>query len=428
MVMEEDENTFYLFNYIKDNISSDKKYLEYIRYEINDRIYYYGNHFINHHEINLSANLDVKKYFFYFYSILRSHFSHFSDISKKKILSGSYINLDHYLSDIGYLVYSPPWFLKKNIINNWNLFIATQKTQYILSRFNFNELIKSSYLHEIREYYIKVKNVLKINNIRGYIAPHDMSCFEKIIIDVCKEENIPTLTYTHGNLHSIYNLIDENRTDSLAVWGQKSKESFIKMGWDPNKIYVAGNPKYNRVPSKYNFGFENILVLTKAVNGNQFSDKVRLSDRGNSILYLYSIQNTLQKLGIKRATFRVHPSESKRWYQKFIDNSFYIPDEMPLIDSLKQASLVIGPISSVFVESLYFEKNYVLFEPIIKGKNLLNLKLTPPIDGSDKRIPLATSEEELFYLLKNKIKVELDVFCDYVKVPFDISFIKKLIS
>ena len=58
----------------------------------------------------------------------------------------------------------------------------------------------------------------------------------------------------------------------------------------------------------------------------------------------------------------------------------------------------------------------------------MNDKLVPPFDGTEPRVPVAKNEEELSYLLKNKEKVNTSFISEYIKTPFDISFIKNLVS
>jgi hypothetical protein len=88
---------------------------------------------------------------------------------------------------------------------------------------------------------------------------------------------------------------------------------------------------------------------------------------------------------------------------------------------------VIGPTSTVFLEALYYGVNYVCFEPSIEDIDLLNFPLVPPFDGSDERVPIAKNEDELEKIIKRKILVNLEVFDDYIKTPFDLSFIKTMI-
>lgn len=163
------------------------------------------------------------------------------------------------------------------------------------------------------------------------------------------------------------------------------------------------------------------------MNGAQHNDGVRLTDRGNLILYLYMVQSVLKKFGVKRVRFRPHPSENSAWYFKFIDKDFYQVDHENLQKSLQKSTIVIGPTSTVFLETLYNGVNYVCFEPSWNGMDLTNFELVPPFDGSDERLPVAKNEEQLECIIKEKTKVDISIFNEYIKTPFDLSFVKSMI-
>ena len=171
-----------------------------------------------------------------------------------------------------------------------------------------------------------------------------------------------------------------------------------------------------------------MLVLTKSIVGAHHSDGVILGDRANLILYLYSVEKILKSLGINCVRFRPHPSENENWYLKFINKDFYKFDNENLQKSIQNSSLIIGPTSTVFLESLYYGVNYVVYEPSINNIEITNCQLVSPFDGTDPKIPVAKTEDELEYILKNKILVDPTCFNDYISTPFDLSFVKKLIK
>ena len=251
---------------------------------------------------------------------------------------------------------------------------------------------------------------------------------EKIAITVFNKIKKPSFLFLHG-LPERYNNLDDNRTNYLIVWGEKIKENYVHHGVSPEKIFISGHPYYSSFKKgDLRFSFDNILVITYALSGGQpRSNSYQLKDRGRAILYLYSIQSVLQKIGIKSVRFRPHPSESGLWYQRYIDTKFYFLDNESLCDSLKKTSLVIGSASTVILEAIYYGVNYILYEPVINNISLEGERLVPPFDGSDKRLPVANDEDSLLYILKNRIKIDTSIWDAYIKTPFDISFIKTLI-
>ena len=185
---------------------------------------------------------------------------------------------------------------------------------------------------------------------------------------------------------------------------------------------------YLRFDRNLKFSLEDILVITKTVSGAPpCSNEIRLSDRGNLLLFLYSIENVLKMLGVKAVRFRPHPSENPEWYLEFINSDFYRLDTSSLQESIQRSSLIIGSNSTVFLESIYYGVNYLIYEPSIDNVDLVNDLLVPPFDGSDSRIPVAKSEEELKYLLINEYRIDPAFFHEYIKTPFDISFVRQLI-
>ena len=161
------------------------------------------------------------------------------------------------------------------------------------------------------------------------------------------------------------------------------------------------------------------MIVSKSLNGAQHRDAVRLIDRGNLIIYLEGIRNVLKAIGVKKVRLRVHPSENIDWYFKFIDRDFFVADNVLLRDSLKRSTLVIGPTSTVFLESIYYGVNYLVYEPASQNVDLSGFPLVPPFDGSDPKVPIAKNEAELLRMLKEKTLVDKTVFNDYVDTPFD---------
>ncbi len=72
---------------------------------------------------------------------------------------------------------------------------------------------------------------------------------------------------------------------------------------------------------------------------------------GDIILYLYRIQKVLTAFGVRSVRLRPHPSENRNWYTKYFDPNFFKLNPYDLETSMKKATLVIGPSSTVFIES-----------------------------------------------------------------------------
>jgi len=421
---------FYLLDFIEKNSNLNSKKLEILKYELDTRMYYYGNQFKKPYE-NKKQKLSavLVQYLKSAYVLLKVFQNKKVDNKKKAILSSSYFTVNDELSKLGFEVYSPSWNLKKdgNVLPDLKLFYSSKKILATVNSSSFRDLLTPNFLSQIDEFEKKVVKAFQKNKIKALIVSNDMTFIDRILIDVCKKLKIPSFIFQHG-LPPRYNLVDDNRTDYLIVWGDQLKENYIKTGFNKSKIIVSGHPYYKlKSELTLQFSLDNILVLTKSMNGGQHSDKVRLYDRSNSILYLFSIEKVLRSFGVLSVRLRLHPGENHEWYYKYINKEFFILDELNLEKSINSSTLVVGPTSTVFLESIYYHRNYLVYEPLVDGVDLFNFELIPPFDGSENKVPIAKNEVELIQLIKDKTIVDSSILSDYIRTPFDLEIIKKIV-
>lgn len=420
--MNNKNSQFYLTRYLQNIV--DKEKLDHLKFDIDRNIYSYGEHFQTSSE---------KKQFSDFQNIKLLLWSINKLFNNKKIngynnvISNSYFKLENELKLMNYDVYTPPWYFK-NLLIKYKERILIHKMLQNLNTNNFLDLISQENFNLIDKIQDLLYNFYTSYNIKAVFLPNDKFFFESLSIKIMKNLNKKSFIFLHG-LPGIYNSIDNLKSDYLFVWGEKIKENYVKVGVKSEKIFVVGHPNYKKLENKIQRNsLENILILGKSCFAGQHGDyETILSDRGNSILYLYSIQNVLKKLGIQKVRFRPHPSENLNWYYKFIDKSFFIPDTGNFIECLNRSTLIIGPTSTVFIEALYHGINYIVYELSNENQDVLNCNLVPPFDGSDPRLKVAKNEEELYELVKKKQLVDIDILQDYIKTPFDISIVKELI-
>lgn len=402
--------------------------IDLLKFELDRRIYHNGDYFKSPYSDRLSFRIQIKRklryYRYYMLSLLKK-----TRTDRDKILSNAYFTINDELSNLGYNCLCPPWWIS---INSELLFSPQyyQKSMNLCEKFetsSFFELLGSALYNEISSFIQFSESFYNSQDIRALIVPNDLTPFERISINVFKQIRKPSFIFLHG-LPGRYNMLDEGRTDYLIVWGEKIKENYIKAGHNPDRILISGHPYYKKLSkNKIRYSFDNILIITQSISGAQHCDRVVLSDKGNILLYLYSIQRILLSLGVKSVRFRPHPSENSLWYLKYIDNAFFHLDKDPLNISLQKSSLVIGPTSTVLLEAIYAGVHYQIYEPLNGEYSLNNNKIVPPFDGSDKRIPVANDEDSLKLLLKEKFPIDLSCWSDYIQSPFDIRFMKKLI-
>jgi len=422
-VFYKNKEVYILIKYLGDKNKIDKRTIDSLNYELNKYIYYFGNHFRYPLEAHKKNPVIYLKQILY--GILHESFHNLNE--KNTIVSNAYFFLNRELENIGYRVVKPKW-------HNNGIRFVNSKLQKEINYFKKSFFKKNFYSFFQKEFIDRLDNLKSVlkeyysTNSSGLFVPNDMSFFENFSLQIFNDLHKPNFVFLHG-LPGRYNTIDDNRAQYLIVWGNKIKENYINVGVDEKKIFVAGHPYYKKfIQKELKFDLSNILILTKSVNGAPIitNDNI-LSDRSNSVLYLYSVQTVLEKLNVKKVRFRPHPSESPNWYFKFIDTDFYVLDNKSFPKAIQESSLVIGPTSTTILESTYYGVNYVIYELAQNNIDLTNYKLAPPFDGSDSRIPVAKSEDDLFRIIKNKEKVNSDFFYDYIQTPFDISFIKNII-
>ena len=419
-----------LINYLVDKSKGDKSnWIDLIRYNIGSSIHGVGEQFKKKKKHKIIF-VEILRDYLEFFIILLSKKRNSKLKSKTKILSSAYSTWNNKLEDEGYNVFNPVWNLRINfkIKSSLELYLLTKKINRSFVHKEFNYLISDEFIILLQKFYILFKDSCINEKYEALIVPQDVGFFEKIAIKIFKELKKPTFFWAHAGMPNRYDGEMGNRTDYSVQWGQKQVDSFVKMGYKKSKFFISGHPYYNHKPNNLKFTFDRILVLTKPLTGVSPQNKNFLEDRGNSIMYLISIQNVLKKIGISQVYLRPHPSENFDWFKKYIDKTFFLEDKEVLSESLKRSTLVIGPVSTTLIDALHHAVNYVIYEPLINNLSIYGRELTPPLDGDDHRIPMSNSEAELEDLLLKKEKVDIDIYEEFVKTPSDIDFFKKIVK
>ena len=93
--------------------------------------------------------------------------------------------------------------------------------------------------------------------------------------------------------------------------------------------------------------------------------------------------------------------------------TIYYNDYNDLKTSLIKSSLIIGGTSTLFLEALFEGVNYLVYEPLIGNVLIDGLDPVAPFDGSDKKVPVAKSEEDLERLITKKEIVDITILNEY---------------
>ena len=418
------KNDYYQY---KLETSNDPKTLELIQHVIYRRIYYFGDHFSKVNEKKIKNIFKKKAVSLYKFLNTKKNKS-----NEPLIFSNSYFDINNIIEKNNFKVVVPWWISKRGYYLKCDLDFHKSFNDifYKIKHNSLCDLSSASFLNEIKEFKEKAKMMVSLKNFKGAFFSNDLGFFERLFIDVFKELNIPTFIFLHG-LPARYNDIDDNRADYLIVWGDQIKENYISNGVSIDKIIVTGHPSFpGKQQFEINFDMSDILVLSKPMNGApSISDDIILSDRGNCIKYLESIKSVLVNFGINHVKLRLHPSENIEWYSDNIDNGFFkICNSKPLEEILEMSTLVIGPTSTVFLESLYYSTNYIIYEPQSNGLDILNYPVVDPFDKNNNNIEIAANESELNKIIKNKYCIPNKFIDNYIKEKFDFEEVLNIIK
>ncbi len=420
-------SSFNYFNFLKNTEFSDDTYFDMLKYEVDSKIYHYGDHFrrptIKNTFTILKRHLGLMLYF------SLSKIGKVDKHSGATILSNSYHGLNDDLLKLGYNVIRPIHDIRFNerSAGGLRLFKLYLEISTLLNSGNIPTTPTDTLFDRIKEFEFEYSLIISRFNYEGLIVPNDSSLFELMNLNLFRIANKPSFIFLHG-LPSRYSLFEESKSDYLIVWGRRIKENYINAGFDEEKIFVSGHPLYKDYKLiNLQFSAKSVLVVTKGLNGSQYREKNVVGDRGNLITYLLSIKEALKMIGVKSARLRVHPSENYLWYKTFIGDDFFLEDNLVLSDSLKNSDLVIGPISTVFLDSIIAGTNYIIYEPIFEGLDHSGYPVVEPFDGSNSRIPVAHSFDDLVHNLKTKLVMDSSVALDYIDPHFNLEFLQSIV-
>lgn len=400
------------YSQIKDNYPDRAKIVEWLKYALDARVYYYGQNFKYPYEnpsLLVKIRLKIIKFLYRFKSVKVDY--------NRAVISNAYFNVGGQLKKNGFNVVLPPWTTN-------NMSRASMRTIDEISNSNFNYILSDAFFQKIENLVNDVRAFLSMNKVRFVLLSNDMVPIHRITLDVCKDLGIPTGIFLHG-LPGRYNSIDDSRANYLFVWGDRIKENYLRYGCK-STVVVTGHPNYSAF-NLVKINSLNVLVLTKASVGTPSrSDKYKIDDRGLSIQYVYAVEKVLKNLNYKNATLRLHPSESPQWYKKFIDTDFFTIDDEPLKNSLSHAKMVIGPVSTVMLDAVF---NDIPYYPYIisTDNNSYAGDMVPPFNDFGS-FPTSLSCDDLEDRIKKCDYVKKEHLNGYINPVFNIDKISNIIN
>jgi len=238
---------------------------------------------------------------------------------------------------------------------------------------------------------VVIKNFNKYNITTSIIQTYDYS-IERIILLYHYNQKSKCYLYNHGILN-----VNKDRYDiskflyGYLSWGELDS-NLIKRNSKKIEIIKFGNSdiKINSFNSKFDKSIKNVSYLILQ-NITSFNSERSYEDSLNENIKILSL---LLTLGIKKNNIylKLHPGRSnfkylKDYFSKFFDKeNIYINNN--IYDVISSTDIVIGPVSTVFYETLRLKKIYICYQSsqkktrgsifsnkeIISAKNILELR------------------------------------------------------
>lgn len=379
---------------------------------VNKILFDYSNHHLSNKKTLKRSlkNLIVNKLRFIFHVK-----SKFSSKSKNVIISNAYVDLK--VNETTSLL--PPWMysLKKDTCLSMQVVSAIKKIDKEVEKESVKLLLSSNFIGLMSIYEEQFLKLLKEKNVRALVFANDLGFYENLSLKIAKKSEISSFVYLHG-LPARYNNIDDNRADYLIVWGQGIKNLYVASGVSEEKILTLPHPIYsNYEQTKLESNFDNVLVLSKAISATPcISTELILPDRSTILLYLELVKENLKKLGVVKASLRLHPSEDPDFYDKNMPDEFYSIEKQTKNESLLKATLVVGPTSTMLLDTIKAGKNYILFDPVTDGLTLEGAPLVAPFTG-DSFIKLSNDFVEMKQNIENpEININFKKLNDFFAV------------
>lgn len=400
----------------------------FIKYEFDKHLYYYGGQFSNGYDRG-----DPKRSSEQYQTALLQFFAKLQPTVEAELLarraptsqlpcvfSNAYFGWEKALAAKNVRLIPPPWIAPEpgNVLSG-ALSNQCRAVQELL-RSGISIFYREEFHGALRQIVGNLEQYYAQHPAAGVLMPYTNGFFEGITSDIFRRAGKPTFLCIHG-LPGRFDWWErgEHPVDFIVVWGEAMKRRLVESGRDANAVLVSGHPDYSgkslpTLTSK----LDRVLVLGFSQNGAPHLDFPYYYDRSLGLDYAWRVQSVLQKLGVKKARFRPHPSESADWYRAQLDPKFFELDgARPCSEALRDATLVIGPTSTVAVDAAVAGVNYVCFWPSYRHYNPTGHSYYDPdlpFDGTDARFPVAGTESDLLELLERGATIEPAALPDYL--------------
>lgn len=375
LMVKQNNNDY--FNKISTTINEETYDL--LLTNVNSILFDYSDHHSSNKKTLIKKLAEKKTNILFFLAYIKNIFW-LSKRHQKAIISNAYVPIN--LNDTITLL--PPWSYSLRRSTYFSLEMASiiKKINKEYNKRSIKVLLSVSFKQLVADFEVELSRMFVAKKIEALIVANDLSFFENLSIKIAKRNKIPTFVYLHG-LPARYNNLDDNRADYLVVWGNGIKKMYVENGVSEKKILTLKHPVYSDFEVlDLESDLKNVLVLTKAISGTPcISTELILPNRSVLLYYLELAKENLKKLGVHKASLRLHPSEENDFYFNNLPDDFYSIDTSAKEDSLSKATLVLGPTSTMVLDAIKAGKNYILFDPVFDGLTLEGAPLVAPFTG-----------------------------------------------
>jgi hypothetical protein len=312
----------------------------------------------------------------------------------------------------------------------------------------FSQMTFSPYFPYLLSLYLGYCNKFEFEKPKSIFMPSETDPQNQVLIFACKKFHIPTIGLQQGffsysgppgffhdsalHLHRFAYPFPSK----FFAWGNLSKQILIKLGWPESSIIIFGHTYYydlNKINqllesppfSKFNIDPSKKIILfttTEFQSMYSYSGYAYDSDVWKYLLKNFSSEDNFIII------LKPHPHENISEYQQILKeshskNAFIIQDN--LHELLSISDVVVSNYSTVILDALSMKKptlqlewndideNFYQYTPLVKSVKIENLK------------------DKIYFTLENynyDDKLWLQTMNDFFNIPFDESYLKKIIN
>jgi hypothetical protein len=207
-----------------------------------------------------------------------------------------------------------------------------------------------------------IKQMMREHNVKATLVWHDFLEPGRTMVSVSNQLNVSSILIQDGIYAGRIGVSERLYADKVAVWGQATKDRLIKRGNLKSKIFVTGNPAYDKLinmVTKPKESKEKIIVFA-----TQMIDyySTIITDTNEEIID--SLYFAIKRIPNTKLLIKVHPGEKVKKYKDLIRNKNYkniqVIKKVDLFDILKKCSVLVTHSSTVALEAMIVNKPVII--------------------------------------------------------------------